>query len=66
MSDGPITEFEKASRDRGQSGFFREYWEFLRQNKKWWLLPILAVLMLLGALIFFAGSAAAPYIYALF
>lgn len=43
-----------------------EFWEFLRQNKKWWLLPILMVVLLLGALVFLGGSGAAPFIYTLF
>jgi hypothetical protein len=43
-----------------------EFWEFLRQNKKWWLLPILLVVLLLGALVFLGGSGAAPFIYTLF
>ena len=41
-----------------------EFWLFLRQNKKLWLLPIVIVLLLLGALLIFAqGSALAPFIY---
>jgi len=43
-----------------------EFWDFLLQNKKWWLLPILFVLLLLGALVFLGGSGAAPFIYTLF
>lgn len=44
-----------------------EFWLFLRQNKKLWLLPIVLVLLLLGALLVFAqGSALAPFIYTLF
>lgn len=43
-----------------------EFWDFLLQNKKWWLLPILLVLMILGALVFLGGSGAAPFIYTLF
>lgn len=44
-----------------------EYLEFLRHNKKWWLLPIVLVLLGLGALIVFTqGSALAPFIYTLF
>jgi hypothetical protein len=40
---------------------------FLRQNKKLWLLPIVVVMLLLGALLIFAqGSALAPFIYTLF
>ncbi len=45
----------------------REFWLFLRQNKKLWLLPIIIVMLLLGALLIFAqGSALAPFIYTLF
>jgi hypothetical protein len=47
--------------------FFTEFWEFLRERKKWWLLPIILVLVLVGALLVFgAGSAAAPFIYTVF
>jgi hypothetical protein len=41
-----------------------EFWGFLKQNKKWWLLPILAVMLLLGLLVFLGGSGAAPFIHA--
>ncbi len=45
----------------------KEFWEFLRVRKKWWLLPIVVFLLVLGALIVFAeGSAVAPFIYTLF
>lgn len=45
----------------------REFWEFLRERKKWWLLPIVAFLLVLGGLLVFAkGSALAPFIYSLF
>lgn len=45
----------------------REFWEFLRIRKRYWLLPILIVLGMLSALIVFTeGSAVAPFIYALF
>jgi len=44
-----------------------EYMEFLRTQKKWWLLPIVVVLLALGAIIVLTqGSALAPFIYALF
>ncbi|MCF8033696.1 MAG: DUF5989 family protein [Desulfarculaceae bacterium] len=44
-----------------------EFWEFLRVRKKFWLLPIVLVLGLLGALIVLTqGSAVAPFIYTLF
>ena len=44
-----------------------EFWEFLRFRKRYWLLPIVIVLLLLGGLIVFTESSAlAPFIYALF
>jgi len=44
-----------------------EIWEFLKVRKKYWLLPIILMLLVLGALIILAeGSALAPFIYALF
>ncbi len=46
---------------------FIEFWEFLKERKKWWLIPIVVVLVLLGALIFFSqGSSMAPFVYTLF
>ncbi len=47
--------------------FVKEMWQFLRQRKKFWLLPLLLVMALLGVLIVMAqGSAVAPFIYTLF
>ena len=44
-----------------------EFWEFLKVRKRYWLLPIVIVLLLLSALIIFAEtSSVAPFIYALF
>ena len=44
-----------------------ELWDFLKVRKKWWITPIVVVLVLLGALIVFSqGSALAPFIYTLF
>jgi Family of unknown function (DUF5989) len=47
--------------------FLKELWTFLRRRKKLWLLPIIIVMVLLGALLIFAqGSVLAPFIYTLF
>ena len=43
-----------------------EFIAFLKHNKKWWLLPILAVLIFLGILTYAGGGAAAPFIYTIF
>lgn len=45
----------------------KDLWAFMRQRKKYWLLPIILVLLVLGTLLVFAqGSAVAPFIYTLF
>jgi|TARA_B100001094_G_C17689185_1_gene557209 hypothetical protein len=47
--------------------FLKEFWDFLRERKKYWLLPILIVLALFGILIVLSqGSAVAPFIYTIF
>lgn len=44
-----------------------EFWEFLKVRKKWWLIPIIFVLLLIGLMLIMAeGSAVAPFIYTLF
>jgi len=47
-------------------GLVREFIDFARQNKKWWLLPLVLVLLMFGALLVFSSSVAAPFIYTLF
>jgi hypothetical protein len=44
----------------------REFWLFLKENKKWWLLPIILVILMLSVLVFLGGTPAAPFIYTLF
>ena len=47
--------------------FLKEFWEFLNERKKYWLLPIILVLALFGILIVLSqGSAVAPFIYTIF
>ena len=47
--------------------FLLEFWEFLKVRKKYWLLPILLVLVLFGGLIVLSqGTAVAPFIYTIF
>lgn len=43
-----------------------EYLAFVHHNKKWWLLPILGVLLIAGVLVMVGGTAAGPWLYALF
>jgi hypothetical protein len=47
--------------------FILEFWAFVRERKKFWMVPLLLLMVILGVLLVFAeGSAVAPFIYALF
>jgi hypothetical protein len=47
--------------------FLAEFWDFLRERKKFWLLPIMIVLFMFGGLLVLSqGSAVAPFIYTIF
>lgn len=58
--------FEELARSTSHKGTAGELIQFLKENKKWWLLPIVLVLLAVGAVLILAGSAAAPFIYTLF
>jgi hypothetical protein len=50
-----------------RGGLASELWAYMKVRKKWWLAPILIVMLLVGALLVFAqGSALAPFIYTIF
>jgi uncharacterized membrane protein HdeD (DUF308 family) len=50
-----------------RQSLIREFFAFIRQEKKWWMIPLVGVLLLVGGLILFAGSSPlAPFIYPLF
>ena len=55
--------FEELESD---SGIVLEFWEFIRKNKKFWLIPLIIILLLMGLLIFLGGTSAAPFIYTIF
>jgi hypothetical protein len=66
MADHPVSEFERAASAERRPGLVMEFLAFLRHNKKWWMGPILVILLLFGALMLLSGTAAAPFIYTLF
>jgi Family of unknown function (DUF5989) len=66
MKEQPRTDFEKAAARQPRGGFLRELWGFLAHNKKWWLLPILILLLVFGLLVLLSGTGLAPFIYTLF
>jgi len=66
MNEQQQSDFEKAATEQPHGGFLRELWGFLAQNKKWWLLPILILLVIFGLLVILSGTGLAPFIYTLF
>ncbi|KAA1258407.1 hypothetical protein LF1_09260 [Rubripirellula obstinata] len=63
--DSARTEFEQQA-EQAELGFVSEFVLFLRENKKWWLLPLVGALLSIGLVSILAGSGAAPFIYTLF
>lgn len=61
-----MAKFEEAAKSKQKTGMAAEFWYFLKHSKKWWLLPIVVMLVVFGVLIFLSGTAAAPFIYTLF
>ena len=66
MSSQSTNDLEAAAEQEAECGLLAEFWAFLCHNKKWWLLPILVVMILLGVLLVLSGTAIAPFIYTLF
>lgn len=61
-----VIKMKQASRQKGTFYLVRELWDFLKVRKKWWLLPILMMLLLVGVLIIFAEtSPISPFVYTL-
>ena len=59
-------DFAAQASQRDGGGIVGEFWDFLKENKKWWLAPIVISVLGLGALVLLGGTAAAPFIYTLF
>ena len=62
----PQTEFERAGEKAGSGGPIREFWFYLTHSGKWWMVPIIVVLGVVGLLVVLSSSGAAPFIYTLF
>jgi hypothetical protein len=58
-------EFERQA-SQSQRGIVAEFVDFLLHSKKWWLTPIVVVLLMIGLLLVLGGTGAAPFIYTLF
>jgi hypothetical protein len=62
----PDDDFSKLAQSDKESSILSELCSFLKENKKWWLAPIIGMLLLLGLLLLLSTTAAAPFIYTLF
>ncbi len=60
------SDFERAASEQAEGHLLADLGSFLRETKKWWLLPMLLALIGFGCLIFLSGTAAAPFVYTLF
>jgi len=65
MSDDKPNSFEEANQAK-QTSLVGEFFQLLKHNKKYWLVPLLLALLGLGTLIILGSTAAAPFIYTLF
>lgn len=65
MAENPPNAFDRQSAAK-RSSLAGEFLHFLGRTKKWWLLPIVLVVLALGGLMFLGGTAFAPFIYSLF
>jgi hypothetical protein len=66
MADDPKNDDFAAQAAGERSGLGSEFVDFLKDNKKWWLAPIIISILGLGMLVLLGGTAAAPFIYTLF
>jgi len=65
MKEESPNEFQKLSEQKNR-GLLREIISFALSNKKYWLIPFVLTLLILGSLVVLSGSSAAPFIYTLF
>ena len=65
MSDESKNAFEQAGKEK-EGSLPAEFLLMLRQNKKYWLMPLVVILLLFGLVVILGSTGAAPFIYALF
>ena len=66
MTEQSTSDFGKAASSHTSDNVLVEFWEFLRCNKKYWLLPLVGMLLVFGLMVVLSGTAVAPFIYTLF
>jgi Family of unknown function (DUF5989) len=65
MKKDKRTEFEKSGAEK-ETGLFGEFIGMMKENKKYWLIPLILILILFGVLTILASTSLAPFIYTLF
>ena len=65
MEEKKPTTFEASGTEK-ESGLLGEFFAMMKENKKWWLVPIVLILLVFGLLIILGATGAAPFIYTLF
>lgn len=66
MTDQPDQKFDEMAAQTKGGGIVSEFFAFMKDNAKWWLIPFLVVFGLLGVIIVLGGTGVAPFIYAMF
>ena len=66
MSTDPKSKSFADAGEKEQVTLVREVVDMIKHNKKWWLIPIMTVLLVFGGLLILGSTGAAPFIYALF
>ena len=61
-----MNDFTNAARRSQRYGFLPDLWLFLREHKKWWLLPFIVTVVLFALVLLLASTGAAPFIYTVF
>lgn len=62
----PVNDFAETAQQQAEGSFFSDFWAFLVSSKKWWLIPVLVVLLFFSLIVLCTGTAVAPFIYTLF
>ena len=61
-----MSDFKQLAQQQAKGGFLADCWHLIRRTRKFWLGPLILLLLVLGVLSLLGGTAAAPFIYTLF
>ena len=66
MTNRISDDFEKVVSSRSTANVFSDFWHLVRKTKKWWLVPLLLLLLMLSGLFLLGSTPLAPFVYTLF